>query len=524
MDERLKYYIEKGKYELALNLINKIIKKSYSLENINYRAIIYLFLKKYEAALIDLNEINNKIPNNTDIYCNLGIANKGLKKFNQAILFFQKSLDISPQNFNSLFNLVETYLETYNFKNALLTLDKILVLNPNIERVYQLKAFCFRELNKYDEHHDCLIKAIGLNKNNYENYYHLGFSFIWKRDKSNAIQSFKESYRLNSNFIASFYQLNKLEKFSLSSIEFKNIENLDDKNLDSNNQSYKYLLISDIFYENKDIINFFKNLHKANYLKNSKLSYKKFNHQPIKNFYKKILSFKFKQSDPTPIFIIGMPRSGSSLIEQVLSKSNDIYAAGEIPILHEYFKNLDLSENLIPNINSLEIIKDKYINFLSNFPKKKFIVDKLPLNFFWIGLIKTIFPNAIFIHSIRNKTDICMSLYRTFFADGVLEFSYSQKNIIDFYSCYKDMILFWRENNIDIIDVNYSDLVENPEASFKKLFKALNITFDESFLNLESNNRPVKTASSIQITNKLEKLKYPKWALYNKEIPLFLQD
>jgi len=117
-----------------------------------------------------------------------------------------------------------------------------------------------------------------------------------------------------------------------------------------------------------------------------------------------------------------------------------------------------------------------------------------------------------------------MSLYKTFFANGVLEFSYSQKNIVDFYSKYEDMISFWEEKKIELINIRYEDIIDNPTLHFENLFNKLNLKFDGSFLDLESIKRPVKTASYIQITNKLRKFKYPDWSLYSKEIPLFLKN
>ena len=155
------------------------------------------------------------------------------------------------------------------------------------------------------------------------------------------------------------------------------------------------------------------------------------------------------------------------------------------------------------------------------FPQKKIFIDKLPLNFFWIGFIKIIFPNAIFIQSRRDKIDICMSLYRTFFAQGVLEFSYNQKNIIDFYSQYEDMMTFWEDREIEITSIKYEDIIDDPVLHFKNLFNKLGLKFSESFLNLESITRPVKTASFLQMANKLEKINYPDWRKYEDEISIF---
>lgn len=522
MDEKLTKYLQDEKYDLALRFINKAISRDNCFENYNTRAIIYLYLKKYKAAIIELEKLNLKYRNNSDILCNLGIAYRGNKESENAISSLKKSLSITPNNINSLLNLIESYIDIFKFDDALLVIDKIISMKPNFERGFQLKAFCYKELNKFEDHHECLINAIKINNQNYLNFYHLGFSFLWKKDIANAINSFQECFRLNNQFIPALNQLNAIKKFTSSSNEFKQILELNEKNLDNQNLAYKKLLISDIFYNSKKYDNFFEYLQQANNLKNSLIKYKPIDISIIKNLFKTLQPYEFDISSPDPIFIIGMPRTGSSLIEQVLSRSEDVYAVGEIPLLHELFNNYFISNKNSLNIETLSKIRSKYLDFLSQFSSdKRYIIDKLPLNFFWVGFIKYIFPNAKFIHSIRNKTDTCMSLYRTFFAKGVLEFAYDQKHISNFYSSYREMISFWKSNDFNLIDIDYDYVVDNPKLIFKNLFETLELQFDESFIELDKINRPVKTASYLQITNKLMKNDYPDWAVFKEKIPLF---
>ena len=524
MSEKLQKYIENKKYDLALQLINKLQKKEYNPEYQNYKIVVYLLTHKYDAALAESTELLSKFPNDPSVLCNIGIANKGKKNFNAAINFLNKSLQIDPNNLNSYLNLIETYIEIFNFNKAIELLDKMLLKELCIEKCYQLLAYCYREINSFKESHDNLELAIKINPYNYENYYHLGFSFIWEKNYTRASESFRRCFELNKKYIPSLYQLNKLNAYKLDSEEFYQLKSIDDKNLDAYNLGYKYLTLSEIFYKHHDYPNFFKHLHKANQFQKAIVNFTPYNHINIQDAYNKLQNFEFDKNEINPIFIIGMPRSGSTLIEQVLSQSEDVYAAGEIPILHEMFNNYLNTKNSSLDFTKLNSIKDTYLSFVSLLPKKKFIIDKLPLNFYWIGFIKHIFPNAIFIHSVRNKLDIFMSLYRTFFADGVLEFSYSQKDIINFFSSYQAMINFWESNNLKLIDLSYEDVINSPETEFQKLFDQLNIKFDKSFLKLEDINRPVKTASFLQINRKLEKISRPDWSQFNTEIPFFLKD
>lgn len=524
MDEKLKKYIANKKYELALQLIHKIQKKNYSLEYHNYKIVIYLLSQKYDAAIYELKELLLKYPNDPSLLCNMGLAHKGNKNFTEAINFLCKSLRFDPENLNNYLNLVEVYIETFNYAKAIKLLKEILQKNSRIERCYQLLAFCYREINSFDESHKNLEFSIELNPFNYETFYHLGFSYIWKKDLAKAIECFRKCNELNKKYLPAIYQLNKLNEYKLNSDEFNQLQSIDDKELDAYNLGYKYLTLSDIYYKHHDYNNFFKYLHKANQFQNSIVKFKPLNFFNIQDKYNNLADLEFNENDIKPIFIIGMPRSGSSLVEQVLSQSEDVYAAGEVPILYEMLNYLINEKNINLDLNQLNSIKTTYLDFLNLLPKKKFIIDKQPLNFYWIGFIKKIFPNAIFIHSIRNNLDVFMSLYRTFFAEGVLPFSYNQKNIVNFFTSYQEMLNFWESHNHKLFDLHYENIIDSPESEFKKLFDYLNIKFDTSFLKLEEINRPVKTASFLQINNKLQKIQRPEWIKFKKEIPLFLQE
>jgi tetratricopeptide (TPR) repeat protein len=524
MNEKLQKYIENKKYDLALQFIHKIQKKDYSLEYHNYKIVVYLLSQKYDAALLELTALLLKYPDDPTFLCNMGLAHKGKKNFVEAANFLNKSLEIDSENLNSYLNLTEVYIESFDYAKAIELLKIILQKNNRLERCYQLLAFCYREINFFEEAHKNLEFSIQLNPFNYENFYHLGFSYIWRKDFTNATNSFEKCFALNKNYIPALYQLNNLSKFNINSENFNYLISLKDNHLGKHNAAYKYLTLSEIYYHKNEYNQFFSYLKKANQLKNSDINYKLLNNELIKKNYDQLPIFEQTKLNFTPIFIIGMPRSGSSLIEQVLSQSSDVYAAGEIPILHEML-NFQFNDNSSEiDSDKLNSIKNTYLNYLALLPKTKYLIDKLPLNFYWIGFIKSIFPNAIFIHSHRKKVDVCMSLYKTFFADGVLEFSYSQKNIVDFYSQYEDMVSFWKHRKVELINIKYEDIIDNPTLHFEHLFNILNLKFSDSFLNLESNKRPVKTASFIQITNKLERIKYPDWTLYSKEIPLFLKD
>ena len=149
-----------------------------------------------------------------------------------------------------------------------------------------------------------------------------------------------------------------------------------------------------------------------------------------------------QNNDSTPIFIVGLPRSGSTLVEQILSSHSEVYGAGEIPFLQNLIKKYFFSVN-----NIAEKDKKKYLEknfkiigktYLSQIKKKSLnasrVTDKFPYNFKYIGIIKILFPNAKIVHCTRNLQDNCLSIFKTKFADlSENKWSHSLKEIIDYY-------------------------------------------------------------------------------------------
>ena len=254
----------------------------------------------------------------------------------------------------------------------------------------------------------------------------------------------------------------------------------------------------------------------------------RFNHSKVREFLERIkykFSNKLEKSDfscevndkITPIFILGMPRSGSSLVEQILSNNELIFGAGELSTIHESMTevmSLKTSDNKYTSM--LETIAQDYYDRLSHITNKNYVIDKLPLNFYWVGYIMKMFPHAKIIHTTRNPVAISYSLYKTLFAEGILEFSYDQDDIINYYQLYKDMMIYWKGlYKQEIFELDYELLINNPEQEVKNIFNYLGLEFNKSYLEIGNNKRSVTTASDIQIRNKINSKGIDSWKSYS---------
>ena len=231
------------------------------------------------------------------------------------------------------------------------------------------------------------------------------------------------------------------------------------------------------------------------------------------------------------IFILGMPRSGTSLVEQILSSHSDVYGGGELPFIEDYLlKNrgsigLRMSD-ILTNPNQDKILNFHYyynekVEYLNH--DKLFITDKMPGNFKWIGLIKSAFPESKIIHVTRDKKDTCFSIYKSYFANDSCAYAYHPKNIVGFYNLYQDAMKHWKSIfQNDIYECKYEVLVSNFEKESKSILDYCNLSWDRNVLRYFENKRRVFTVSSTQIREKIYKSSINSWINYKDDLGKYL--
>jgi hypothetical protein len=282
---------------------------------------------------------------------------------------------------------------------------------------------------------------------------------------------------------------------------------------------------------NKDFNLSFKYYKEGNWLQRKTLDY---NAQENSESIDKIISF-FKNNhhkinydsgckNKDPIFILGLPRAGSTLIEQILSSHSMIEGTQEhhnMITIGRKIRSMNNSKVYTDNLNLLsdkDLIKygNKYIDeTLWSRKEKNFFIDKMPNNFPYIGLIKMILPNAKIIDARRNPLDGCFSCFKQFFAKGQ-HFTYDLDDIARYYKDYERIMLFWNSlypNSIHTI--KYENVINNAELEVKTLLNFLNLDFEESCMDFYKSKRPVKTASSEQVRQPIYKSGVNYWKNYD---------
>ncbi len=230
-------------------------------------------------------------------------------------------------------------------------------------------------------------------------------------------------------------------------------------------------------------------------------------------------------SDETPIFILGMPRSGTSLVEQILASHPKVHGGGELDYLKNVVFHLNKSYKGIftdvinqARINQFSNAGTKYIKMIrahSNFAR--FITDKMPENFRFIGIIKLMLPNAKIIHCRRNPMDTCLSIFKNLFTGDGLLYTNNLRELGQYYKLYGDLMSYWHSVLPGFIyDIQYEDVVANQEKQSRALLEHCGLEWDDACVEFHKTNQPVQTLSSAQVRRPIYNDSVQAWKRYEK--------
>ena len=230
---------------------------------------------------------------------------------------------------------------------------------------------------------------------------------------------------------------------------------------------------------------------------------------------KNALDIKESSTNPTPIFILGMPRSGTTLVEQIVSAHSKVNGAGELDHVSKFGGHLVLDSVLIKT-EAISEFRNKYLSELLKLSNgKQFVTDKMPQNFRFIPLIYAAFPEAKIIHVQRNAAATCWSNYRQYFKSNGLGYCYDLKDVVTYYKLYRDLMKLWQSYYDDrIYNLNYDSLTTDQENQTRKLIKYLRLDWEKACLSPHQNKRSVRTASQQQVRKKVYQGSSEAWRKY----------
>ena len=499
----------------------------------------YFKAKDYISAEVKAKKLIKKFPNFQAVYNLLGLCLQSQKKFLEAIKYYKIAIQNNPNFFVAINNLGLTYHNMYDLKNAQHYYERAIEINPKFTHPISNLGNIKKELNNYEEAIKCYKLALSIDNKLYIVLHNLGMAYQALGKFEESKKYFELVLKINSKFTRADRSLSMSLKYDINNPHLKIMENkIKDQSLNNFQKIELYFGLGKAYEDIKNYKKSFENYKLGNKIKRDAIKYqinddvKLF--ENIKNSFSNI-NFQNLENvgnkSNKMIFILGMPRSGTTLVEQIIANHKNVYGAGELRDLTQIIKENFLVNDKIKfpekfNIKDQNFFSNMGTKYLENLDRyntnKNYITDKAPLNFKWIGLIKLILPKSKIIHCTRDPKDTCLSLFKNFF-EGELNFSYNLEEAGKYYKLYQNLMEFWKQLLPDFIyDISYEKLVENQEFESRKLLDFCNLDWDKNCLTFYRNKRGIVTASFAQARKPIYKNSVNSWQNYNNELlPMF---
>ena len=526
-------FISSGKITEALLIVEPLIEK-YPNESIlfNIRGVCNKAKNEFKDAVNDFNQAVLIKPDYAEAYYNLGVTLREIGDSLNAINAYENALKCNNHYPNAHNNLGEIFLVNGDLDSAIDHLEWAVALKPEFASAHNNLGRSYLELNKIHDAIKSFDKALEINPNFAIASNNLGISYQRLGEFDLAIQNYENAILINPDYATAHHNLSGVKVYDSSDLQIIQMESMLSKKELS--QQDRIFLSFALAKANEDLGNdkeFFKQLHEGNRLRKESSNYsidQSENHNDVvkkfftKNTTKKEKKISFKSSEIRPIFIVGMPRSGTSLIEQIISSHSEVYGGGElrnltnsiIPIMRDHIAN----EEFKLSSNELLTIRHQYHESLSKInASEKVITDKWPLNFRNIGFILSALPEAKVIHVKRDARATCWSIYKNFFSGQGNGWAYSFDDLAKFYSLYVELMDYWHKIYPNkIYDISYEELTINQEKETIDLLDYCNLKWDKNCLNFHENRRDVNTASAIQVRKKMYQGSSEVWKKYEE--------
>ncbi|MDA7489920.1 sulfotransferase [Candidatus Pelagibacter ubique] len=502
--------IKNKNYTEAKNLLEKAISIQPEMFEANHNlAILNFQLGNLDSSILYFEKSKKIKPKFPQVYFNLGLAYDRKKNIDLAIINFKKVIKLDPNNSIALYNIGHLYKAKLDAIKAEEYLNKSLDLNPNFIKTYDDLFSLYDQSNQIEKFTNLLDKAKKiLNEKDFLSFYEAVLIYNQK-DFKKTIQIL-ENIDLKENYVG--YNITKHSLLAKSYDRTNDFE-----------KAYNHFKI------NNQLVNeaYGKGVNERSFVELVTKRIKFFKNFNINRWKQHQLKDEFFQ----PIFLIGFPRSGTTLLDTILRTNKKIEVIEEKPVLRNFLRNLDIK--IKNDLNHLDNLDEKFIQdmqkvyfeerelYLEN-KKAKTVIDKMPLNIIYIAEILRFFPNAKFIFALRNPYDSVLSCFMQQFElnPAMKNFTSLESSVILYDLVMKLWTIYKDAFSIKCHFIKYEDLVTDFEKTTKEIFKFLEIDWSDSTKNFHITAKKrlnISTPSYNQITSPLYTRSISRWKNYEKE-------
>ena len=495
----------------------------------------FIYEGKYKKADHLCRDFLKNHPHHIEAMRLLAKIGKELHVYDDSEFLLESCLMFDKDNFDVALDYIDVLIKRQKYAKALEEAEKLYTKDKDNLRFMIAYAVTLQQTNKQEEALELYNKILNIDKKNPEILVSKGHLQKTFGDLKGSIDSYKNSYKIDQYYGDAYWSLANLKTYQFNDEEIMQLEKMtQDEFINDNEKIYMSFALGKAFEDRGEYDKSFTNYQNGNSLKKefTKFDLKLFDEE-CKN-QKEVCTRDLFDSKANwgletkePIFVLGLPRVGSTLIEQILASHSMVEATHELPNILALSHKLNLRKvqektSRYPEIllslsaPQLKMIGEQYIKDAEIFrTNKPFFIDKMPNNFRHIGLIKLILPNAKIIDIRRNSMSACFSCYKQLFAEGQ-EFTYDFGDLAGYYNNYVELMEHWNQVLPNqILSIKYEDLVNDFENSVNKILNYCNLDFEDECLSFYKNKRSVRTPSSEQVRQPIYKKGLDYWKNYD---------
>jgi len=458
-----------------------------------------------EEALVAFDCILAEDIEHGDAYFGRGRAAIILEKFDVANTAFAQAVHFAPNDAEAKFYYAKVMHELGNDPQAIRLLYEATKIDPDYLEAYCDLGCLLADSGNLTDSKRAYERAVLADPSCANALNGLGTIQVSLGNIKLAEQLFRKSLSAENNLVIAHYNLAEIKRFKSFDGDAAAVYSQSKRDNISQNEAVQIgFALGKIREDIGEFDKAFAAFKAANQRYRSTLAYnigedKAFVEIMIKSFDADKLrpaTFDASRDGKKPIFILGMPRSGTTLVEQVLASHSSVHGAGELDLFERLFRERFPSTDNFKNICVDQLIKigQTYISAISELaPKAAYIVDKMPTNFLFLGPIALAMPAATIVHCRRDPIDTCLSCYKRLFSHNH-PYSYDLRELGQFYGLYQRIMSHWTSVFPGrIVEVVYEDLVESFEIESRRLITACGLNWDEKCLHFYKTERPVFT-------------------------------
>jgi tetratricopeptide (TPR) repeat protein len=523
-----------GKHDIAVGLIESAIKINPNVPDFyNNCGEAYRALHKTDLAISHYEQAIAIKPDFAEPHNNLGIALQGLGRQEDAITHFEQALVIKPDYAEAHNNQGNSLRELGRPDDAVTHFQQSLAIRPDFAQAHNNLGNVLQELLRQEDAISHYEQALAIMPDFTEAHNNLGAALQELGRKEEAISHYEQALAIKPDYAEAHRNLSIIKpgQEQVSIIE----QLLKGPPVSEKDVMHYHYSLGNIFDDAKSFDKAFEHYLKANTLKRNTITYNPRKHSVFVDSLIKVYSKSYFQEkyvagsdSELPVFIVGMPRSGTSLIEQIVASHPQVYGAGELSSIWRIEQAISKQfETSGPYPECMSLCDDaiavqlsaQHLNEICKYSQDATrITDKLPDNFLRIGLIKTLFPKARIIHCQRNAMDTCSSIFLNYFDKGN-EYSFDLTELGQYYLDYVRLMAHWRSLfAVEIFELQYEEIVMDQEKVSRQLVAYLGLEWDKKCLGFYKNKRAVRTTSNFQVRKPIYTKSINRWKQYEKHL------